>query len=111
MAAVYPFVACDSRKLEAVDIFYDEAVFRNLVKSVELMRESMPGGWPVSRYTIWTSAEAEERFLCKGGSVAGMENISFILNWREVVLAFLFVFGKENQSCKSIFCSLYSKWL
>ncbi|EEP78772.1 conserved hypothetical protein [Uncinocarpus reesii 1704] len=58
-------IPCDNRELETVDIVYDQAIWDESVRAIELMKKTMPGD-PASRYTLWSSTDAEEKFLCPG---------------------------------------------
>ncbi|EEQ28349.1 conserved hypothetical protein [Microsporum canis CBS 113480] len=59
-------ISCDSRELETVDIIYDQTVWGKLVQAIDVMRKAMGEDDPASKYTLWSSKDAEERFLCKG---------------------------------------------
>lgn len=62
-------IPCDNRPKDTVDIIYDEQAWASYVKTIETMQECMPGD-PASRYTLWNSQEAEEKFLCKNAAGA-----------------------------------------
>ncbi|KAF3491935.1 uncharacterized protein GIQ15_01452 [Arthroderma uncinatum] len=59
-------ISCESRELETVDIIYDQTVWDESVRTIDQMRKAMGEDDPVSKYTLWNSKDAEERFLCKG---------------------------------------------
>ncbi|KAM5469699.1 hypothetical protein MauCBS54593_004253 [Microsporum audouinii] len=59
-------ISCDSRELETVDIIYDQTTWGKLVQAIDVMRKAMGEDDPASKYTFWSSKDAEERFLCKG---------------------------------------------
>ena len=59
-------IPCDSRPSDTVDIIYDQAIWDESVKAIEMIRRAMPLGHPAARYIMWSSKDAEKRFLCKG---------------------------------------------
>ncbi|KAK2850728.1 hypothetical protein FQN49_005383 [Arthroderma sp. PD_2] len=59
-------ILCDSRELETVDIIYDQTVWDKSVRTIEEMRRAIGEDDPASKYTLWSSEDAEEKFLCKG---------------------------------------------
>ncbi|EFQ98772.1 hypothetical protein MGYG_01787 [Nannizzia gypsea CBS 118893] len=59
-------IPCDSRELETVDIIYDQKAWDESVQTINVMRKTMGEDDPASKYTLWSSKDAEERFLCKG---------------------------------------------
>ncbi|KAL1955551.1 hypothetical protein VTO42DRAFT_8430 [Malbranchea cinnamomea] len=58
-------IPCDSNPCDTVDIIYDQQSWDDGIKAIEMMKKAMPGD-PASHYKLWSSKEAEERFLCKG---------------------------------------------
>ncbi|WEW55878.1 hypothetical protein PRK78_001313 [Emydomyces testavorans] len=58
-------IPCDSCQTGTVDIVYDQKTWDDCVKTIELMKTSMPGD-PGSQYTLWNSKDAEDKFLCPG---------------------------------------------
>ncbi|DAA74648.1 TPA_exp: putative FAD dependent oxidoreductase [Trichophyton benhamiae CBS 112371] len=59
-------IPCDSCELETVDIIYDQKAWDESVQAIDAMRKAMGEDDPASKYTLWNSKDAEEKFLCKG---------------------------------------------
>lgn len=56
-------IACDARRLDTIDIVYDEGEWKEAQEAVSLMRNLIGNGDPVARYTFWNAAETAKRFL------------------------------------------------
>lgn len=68
MVAVHDFIAehsipCDARRLDTVDVFYDQAQWDKAHESVKLMQKLMPDH-PAARYTFHTPSETASKFHC-----------------------------------------------
>jgi glycine/D-amino acid oxidase-like deaminating enzyme len=65
-------IDCDSRRLDTVDVIYDEEQWANAKETVALMEELMGKDDPAARYEFYDSAETASRFLTPGavGSIS-----------------------------------------
>lgn len=59
-------IPCDSRPCDTVDIIYDQQIWDESVRAIEMIRRAMPPEHPAVHYTLWSGRDAEEKFLCKG---------------------------------------------
>ena len=65
-------VDCDARRLDTVDVIYDQGQWEEARRSVALMRDLMGKDDPAAKYTFWDPAETAKRFLTPGaiGSIS-----------------------------------------
>ena len=77
MAQSHEFISenridCDARRLDTVDVFYDQGQWEQAHESVALMRDLMGKDDPAAKYTFWDPAETTKRFLTPGaiGSIS-----------------------------------------
>ena len=59
-------IDCDSRRLDTVDIVYDQEQWEQAHESVASMQNLMGHDDPAAKYTFWDTAETAERFLTPG---------------------------------------------
>ena len=67
MVAVHDFckaqgIKCDNRRLDTVDVFYDETQWKKAQDSVALMRKLMGDSDPAAKYTFWNPTETASKF-------------------------------------------------
>jgi len=71
MVAVHDFIRengiqCDSRRLDTVDVFYDQLQWDRAHESIALMRKLMGEQDRAAKYTFWSAEETASKFLCPG---------------------------------------------
>ncbi|KAH6647891.1 FAD dependent oxidoreductase [Truncatella angustata] len=64
-------IDCDSHPCETIDVFYDEAQWKESERAIQAMKKAMPDH-PASVYKILTAEEVRAEFYCGNG---GTENI------------------------------------
>jgi glycine/D-amino acid oxidase-like deaminating enzyme len=65
-------INCELFDGDTVDIIYDQMMWNDAVKSIELMRKLMPGDLQgAAKYTLHTSDDASSKFFCKGDKPIG----------------------------------------
>jgi len=65
-------IDCDLFSGDTVDVIYDQRQWEEGVKSIEMMRETMPGDLEqAAKYTLHTAEEAVNTFHCKGDKPVG----------------------------------------
>ena len=58
-------IDCDAKLCDTVDLVYDQAQWDAALKAIGLVQKSLNSTQGAARHEIWSSAEAEKRFLCK----------------------------------------------
>jgi glycine/D-amino acid oxidase-like deaminating enzyme len=56
-------IDCDGRRLDTVDILYDQDQWDEAQESVAMMRNLMGDNDPAAKYTFWDTTETAKRFL------------------------------------------------
>jgi glycine/D-amino acid oxidase-like deaminating enzyme len=59
-------IDCDGRRLDTVDIIYDQGQWDEAQESVALMRHLMGDDDPAAKYAFWDAEETTRRFLTPG---------------------------------------------
>lgn len=71
MVAVHDFIKeqripCDNRRLDTVDVFYNQVQWNRAQQSVALMRKLMGDSDPAAKYQFWSPEETASKFLAQG---------------------------------------------
>jgi glycine/D-amino acid oxidase-like deaminating enzyme len=65
-------IDCELFSGDTADILYDQMMWNDAIKSIELMRKLMPGDLQgAAKYTLHTSDDASTKFYCKGDKPVG----------------------------------------